>query len=256
MAFTKTDQRNLKKWKKQRAGPQIPKFQWTHEKEQAALLFGTEREITIADAAQRLGCSTRAIDNWKARPEFKARIEEHFSAWKARVREKGIALKESRILSYLEDYDAIQTIRRERATLYGPQVAKDPDGNILFDPNTGQPLILPGLPGGTTGFVVLEKRTVAGVSVDHHVYDRALAAESRELRKQLATELGEFEQKLSVTGPDGGPIEMQLTGPDGNPIRELGPEILIELLTTLRARAAGMKPVIDVTPQLSDNTDR
>lgn len=253
MPWTKTDQRNLKKWKKQRAKPVLPKFQWTHQKEQAALLFGTDRDITIAAAAAQCGVSPRAIDLWKARPEFKARIEEHFSAWKARVREKGIALKETRLLSYLEAHEAIETIRRERAAMYGPQVAKDPDGQIIFDPLTNKPLILPGLPGGTTGFVVLEKRTVAGVSVDHHVYDRALAAEARENKKQLAIELGEYESKLQVTGPDGGPIEMQLTGPDGNPIRSLGPEVLIELLATLRARAAGMQPAIDVTPQLSDN---
>lgn len=221
--MTITEKRNLAKWKKQRKKPVIPPFKWSHQKESAALLLATEPNLTIPQVAQRAGCSPRAIDGWKVRPEFQGRIKELFDTWCKQIRSKGIALKERRLLSYLEAYEAIQVIKADRAAEYAES----------------------GL-GGKSGYVVKEMKTVAGEPVAHFVFDRALMAEERELKKQLAIELGEFEQKLEVSGPDGGPIEMQLSGPDGNPIRSLGPEVLMEVLALMRSRVAS--PTIDVEP--------
>lgn len=218
--MTKTEQRNLAKWKRQAKKPKVPVFRWTPEKERAAVMFGTE-DISIPEVAARIHVASRTVDFWKAKPEFKARIAQHFEAWKASIYQKGIAQKERRILTYLEDYERIQTIRRERAVAYAAG------------------------PGGKTGDIVLEYKTIAGSSVAHYAYDRALAAEAREIKKQLAIELGQFEQQVAVTGADGGPIDISLTGPDGNPIRALGPEVLMEMLSLMRTRAA---QTIDVTP--------
>lgn len=236
MVWTKTQKRDFKKFKKSRE-PKLPApFKWDPAKERCAVMIATE-DLGDEELAKRSGVSRRSIVAWRQRSEFKARVEEHFQEWKKRVRDKGLALKERRLLSYLEDYENIQKLRRDRIAMYGPHLA--PDGLTM----------IPGIPGWETGFSVLVKKTIAGREVDHYEYDNVTLGRSLEVRKQLAIELGEWENKLEVTGADGGAIDMQITGPDGNPLRELGPETLMEILLLMKTRSAQAQPTIDVTPK-------
>jgi len=81
---------------------------------------------------------------------------------------------------------------------------------------------------------MLEKKNVAGVAVDHATFDRALMAESREIRKQLAIELGEWSETAPGAGGGGGTQELNIMAADGNPLRALGPETLTQILQLIQ----------------------
>ena len=62
------------------------------KREQAAQLVADDN-LTDDEICAKVGVSNRQLDRWKAIPEFKARGHEHVAAWKARIMERGIAIK-------------------------------------------------------------------------------------------------------------------------------------------------------------------
>jgi hypothetical protein len=63
-----------------------------------------------------------------------------------------------------------------------------------------------GAPGGATGFITRDFKSTRDALIPVYAFDAALMKERRELRKQIAQELGEWTEKHELAGRDGGPI--------------------------------------------------
>jgi hypothetical protein len=74
-------------------------FRWNRKRELAALLVARD-EIRDRDLCERVGISESTLYNWKAAPEFAARVESHVAAFRVAIRRHGIALLERRVAAY------------------------------------------------------------------------------------------------------------------------------------------------------------
>jgi hypothetical protein len=164
-----------------------PKFAWSQQREEAAQLVADDRLSNDA-IALKIGVSTKQLGRWKANPEFAARVASHVAAWRERIRRRGLALKERRIESLIADFASTDVILAER----GAQLVDQKPTNAS-DPYAG---------GSRTGFIT---RDFKGKDADTPVYsfDAALMRERRELRRQIAQELGEWadERRLNLALP-------------------------------------------------------
>jgi hypothetical protein len=162
-----------------------PKFAWSQQREDAAQLVADDRLSNDAIAAQ-VGISAKQLERWKLNPEFAARVDKHIALWRERVRRQGLALKERRIESLIADFSSTDVILAERGAQNEQAVSER-------DPYAG---------GSRTGFIT---RDFKGKDADTPVYsfDAALMRERRELRRQIAQELGEWadERRLNLTLP-------------------------------------------------------
>lgn len=164
-------------------------FVWTKKTIEAAQLVADDK-LKDEEIAAKLDINRATLTRWKQDPEFQARIKEHVDAWKARIMQRGLALKERRIETYLEDWEATEIIRQERGNQLSGQV------DVESNPYAG---------GARTGFIARDyKGKDANVAV--YQFDAALFRERRELRKQIAQECGQWSDKTEITGKDGGPI--------------------------------------------------
>ena len=116
-------------------------IRWTRRLEESARLVADDNRSDDEIAAE-VGISRTQLNRWKQNPEFRRRVEEHVALWREEIRKKGLAIKERRIQSYIDDFEAIQAIRRERSDSYQAT------------------------PGGKTGYVILEKKNFAARSAE------------------------------------------------------------------------------------------
>ena len=189
---------------------QSSSLKWTHKLEDAANLVADGR-LSDEKIAATVSCSRSQLVRWKRHPEFAARVEENVQFYRKSLRRRGLALKERRLLEYIDEHEAIERIRKERSELY-----KD-------------------FPGGDSGYMVVEKKCVAGRIVDHVRFDPTLISESLKIRKQIAIELGEWPGKpAEPSRRDSDAMESDVTGPDANSIRALGPETLKQILQLIQ----------------------
>lgn len=167
-------------------------FQWTAKREQAAQ-FVADDNLTDDEICAKVGVSNRQLDRWKAIPEFKVRVREHVAAWKARIMERGIAIKERRIAKYIDDFEATERILRERGAVMAQAAGTDPAAVECGVNYAG---------GASTGFITRDFR---GKNGDRAIYqfDAALFRERLKIREQLAKELGQWVEKQAATDPDG-----------------------------------------------------
>lgn len=161
-------------------------------REQAAFLLAMD-ELTWEQIAEKAGCSKSSIRRWKMDRDFMFLVDEHRRAIRGQIRSHGIAIRENRIAALQRRWDKANRIIEARAA----------------DPEMQE------VPGGDTGLVVCEPRTIgAGVNaerVDVFKVDVALMSELRAIEEQAAKELGQWEEKksLQVTGADGGPVQVK-----------------------------------------------
>ena len=171
---------------------EIPWF-WTRKRELAAKLVADET-LTGTEIGNQVDVGRRTLDRWKTSPEFQARVDGYIEAFKKSVRQKFLAVKEVRLQSLIEDFNATTLILRER----GIDAAwMDETGHIRKD----------GAPGGSTGYLAREYQNRETADVIHegkpakvarpkaiYRFDSAIMRERRELRKQIAIELGEWDE--------------------------------------------------------------
>ena len=159
----------------------------TAKQSQAAVLVAEDR-LTDPKIARKVGISLRTIYKWKADPTFAQRVSAHRIAFEQQELQRGIAAKVRRVQALNAGFDAIEQIRRERASRYGKDVA-----------------------GGRTGFVVLEPMLVkvygeldekgrfipTGQSelVQVEKVDNALYRDRLKTLEQMAREKGEWVEK-------------------------------------------------------------
>lgn len=109
-------------------------------------------------------------------------IKEAIDRYRAEIKRKGIAAQQNRIDSYVSDFTLTTQIMAERAE----------DSDIAQGP------------GGKTGLIV---RTIKGLgsgdnftTVEEFAFDAALLTARQTLRRQIAEELGEWQDNLNLSG--------------------------------------------------------
>lgn len=131
------------------------------------------------------------------------KIADRIAAYRATIESAGIANQQNRIDAYNERWRLLKQIREERAA-----------DDWLAD-----------VPGGRTGFVVKQLKTVKHhylpdpddedgkpsqmlVETWESAVDTGFLKEFRELEKQAAQDVGQWTEKRELAGPNGGPIEI------------------------------------------------
>jgi predicted transcriptional regulator len=148
-------------------------FRWTQQKENAAALLALG-DRSYDSIAEELGTTKRTIINWLAEEEFEQRVKDNVGEIRKRVLGIGIADKKSRLERLNKRWQQIDVIFTERA-------------------NTTLNISEPGFRTG------LLNRTVTNVTKGDYTYveeeykpELGLLKEERELAKQAASELGEW----------------------------------------------------------------
>jgi hypothetical protein len=164
-------------------------FKWDTRREDAAKLLA-EDEITDEEIASGIGVSRQTLYNWKANPEFAARIDQHREASRKAILTRGLAVRERRVAALNDRWRRMQRVIRERAV--SPQMQE--------------------VPGGPTGLMV---HTVKGVGkgddfqlIDLYEVDTGLLKELREHEKQAAQELGQWTEKRLIGGDPDNPLKI------------------------------------------------
>lgn len=172
-------------------------------KRERAAQLAADDVLTDAEIAAKSGITERTLNRWRKLGDFMARVAHYKAEIAAAVKRQGIANKQNRIDAYNRRWELLEQIRMERA-----------NDEWLSD-----------APGGKTGFVVKQLKTVKHhyvpdpddedgkpstmmVETWESVVDTGFLREFRELEKQAAQDSGQWTEKREVTGKDGGPIEI------------------------------------------------
>lgn len=162
-------------------------FAWSPQRENAALWWA-QAQMSIDEIAAKVGVDRRTLFTWRQHPDFQARCNAERDAITAEIRRVGIADKNNRLANLNHLYKLHAKLVNDRA-----------DDKQLAD-----------APGGTTGLVVIDVKRVSLDSDDpkgakttevaEYPYDPAVSREMRELMKQMAIELGEWQATDDPSG--------------------------------------------------------
>lgn len=157
-----------------------PRFKWTAEREEAALLLAHD-ELTDEAIATKCNIDRSTLWTWKNLPEFSARIDENLEIIRRRIRSRGISICENRIKALQDRWERMKKVIDARS----------------------EDLEMQTIPGGSTGLLVHNVKSIgAGLAaerVDLYEVDTALLKELREHERQAAQELGQWMERKDVT---------------------------------------------------------
>ncbi len=155
-------------------------FPWTSKSEAAALMLAEDAKDDH-EIATACGVSASTLKRWKNDYQFRARINEHISAYREKIRITGIAVVENRISDLNAVRLKLKQIMEERAA--------DPD--------------MQNVPGGKTGLIV---RQVKGIGkgddfqmIELYSVDTGLISSLCEVSRQASQELGQWSDRAQVT---------------------------------------------------------
>lgn len=198
--------------------PAEKKFRWTKKADFAAQWLA-EGNLYYKDIAAKLEIPVSRLNDWRQHTEFKARIQSLRDQYKDFIYNRGIARLELRVETYLQDWSDLEKIRLGRANQGTNGSAPVPpsemvvEGEVISFSNphgSGIPTQEGGAEVGNgmfnpaggieTGFIVKDYK---GKDADQPVYtfDKSLFDARLKLRQQLATELGQWQQKVAIDQP-------------------------------------------------------
>lgn len=156
------------------------KFVWRKGLAEAAVLLAAD-EITNEKIAEQCGISVRSLYRAQQHPEFQARVHEHVSAFQAAMLRHSIAKRHKRL--------AVLDRLHEKALDVIEERSQGPDQDT---------------PGSSTGLLVKTFKQIGSgpdaYPIAEYAVDVALMREIRALQEQAAKELGQWEEKQSITG--------------------------------------------------------
>jgi predicted transcriptional regulator len=159
----------------------MAKFTWTPEKEIAAMELSVGGKANY-EVAELLGVTPVCVAQWKQKPEFQERMKENFKEFRQRVMSEGIADRINRI---------------KRLNLRWNQL------NSVFEKRAKDPFFKDSVPGWDTGLMTHEQKSIGSgdlaTVIDVYRVDVATIKEEREIAKQAAQELGQWEEKTRHT---------------------------------------------------------
>lgn len=159
------------------------------KKEIAAVLLAAD-DLSDEQIAQEVGVSRRTLANWKNLPEFQEQVVENVAEIQRRMMRHAIAKRHKR-LAVLDDLHVkLLQVVDERAAEYATLAESGSDETIPA--------------GGTTGLMVRQLKQIgAGREaqvVEEFVVDVATVKAIQGLHEQAAKELGQWTEKLNVSG--------------------------------------------------------
>lgn len=167
----------------------MARFRWTQQAEQAAALIA-QGNLSMDDIAARAGVVRKTLYSWRQNATFRARVDGLLAEFRAEVRRIGLATVEKRVAAQNDRWVRMRSLIEARA-----------DDPALAD-----------VPGGTTGLLVRTVRKVVvesdaergprSTEVAEFAVDAALLREIREVEKQAAIELGQWQARLETNAPD------------------------------------------------------
>lgn len=144
-----------------------------------AAIATADDHLTDVQIAANAGVTRPALDKWRKRDDFQAKVAEARAAIIERAEAEGIANPANRIAAGNERWRALREIVAARAA--DPEYQRQP--------------------GGKTGYLVkTTKLANNGDQVDEFSLDKGLLSELRDLEKHVATQLEQWHenQKTSV----------------------------------------------------------
>lgn len=155
-------------------------FEWTDQREEAALLVAEDR-LSDEQIAEKCSIGRTTLHRWKLEPAFAGRVEEHRTLWREELKRRGIADRQNRVDALNDRWRRLQQVIDERGT----------------DPT------MEGVPGGKTGLLVRQQRALGSGEfmqvVEEFSVDTGMLKEIREHEKQAAQELGQWTEKQDLT---------------------------------------------------------
>lgn len=151
---------------------------WWSEKRIRAAQLVAEGELTDQQIAEIVKASRQSVTRWKAEPIFRDRVNEIVADLAEALSAKGIRLRENRLKNLQTRVDKMMALIEARA------------------------LDLADIAGGSTGLLVRDYKHGGTV----YKFDAALLRELREHEKQAAQELGQWLEKVGITGGEGQPL--------------------------------------------------
>lgn len=159
----------------------------------AALLVAQNAETHEAIAA-KAETTKRTLTQWKAHPDFQARVEEHRTAWRERLHAErdalvaqiptdSIADRNVRVTGAIERHQLLQRVIDARATYYTQREA-DGDKTVA--------------PGAATGLLASRPKPGKFRNAEEYRVDVGMLKEMRELEVQVAKDLGQWEERTRV----------------------------------------------------------
>jgi hypothetical protein len=158
-------------------------FQWTHKREQAAILLA-EDMLSDEQIADRISCGRRTLARWKDHPIFQERVRANIDTFRAAVLTEGVADRINRVQRLDRDWKRLQEVIRERSQ------------------KTLEDAI-----GGNTGLIVRRERPSKYGAIIEYEVDTGLLAEVRAIEMQAAKELGQWTERADVTVKDDSVLE-------------------------------------------------
>lgn len=163
-------------------------------------------DSTQAEIARAVKCSPAMICLWAKEPEFQAEVERLRAIYRAQIFNQGLADKKARLAKYEDLIARMYQVIEGRAA--GRTAA-------LVD-------------GGASGLIAHDvKFGKMGDPIDIGRFDKALVSEVREVLKQIAIEVGDWQERQTITNVDvrnltdeqlerianGEPVEGVIAGP-------------------------------------------
>lgn len=155
-------------------------FKWDETKETAAVLLAVG-ELTNEEVAEKVGVDRVTLYRWSLLQEFKDRITANQEEIRKRVFSEGVADLAGRVRRYNKRWNQINRIFEARAA----------DATHA------------GVPGWETGLLCHEQKSIGSgelaTVIDQYKVDVGTIKEERELAKQAAQELGQWEEKTKTS---------------------------------------------------------
>ncbi len=172
-------------------------WKWTKPKELAATL-AADGQLDNQEIGQRCDVNASTFERWRHAPEFQSRVAEHLEAYRATIAKQYYKEKDNRVADRHQQIERLKRVIAARAKAHAFET--------VIDPATKRKKKVP-VPGGDTGLLVREIRYGEPV----YLFDAALDAAYRAHLVEIATEVGDWKQKMEHAGPDGGPIKREIT---------------------------------------------
>lgn len=152
-----------------------------------------EDKLSNEQIAETVGITRQALDKWKKRPEFRARVAEHVEAWRQAILARGIAAKQNRIDALNERWRLLRQIVAARSKDLDGEVAGGETGLLVREPMLVKVYEASDLDDDSAELLPTKESRI----VYKYALDTGLLKELREHEKQAAQELGEWTESKS-----------------------------------------------------------
>lgn len=156
------------------------RFEWTAERERAAVLLA-EDTLTDQQIATELNIGRTTLHRWKENVEFQARVADLVEQYRQAVAKLSISDKAHRVKALDGRWQKMNQVIEARAA----------------DPS------MKDVPGGNTGLLVRTYKSAGGALMEEYSVDTGLLREMRGHEEQAAKELGQWTDKTSVEAQGG-----------------------------------------------------